>query len=195
MSDGGYAEFVSVPVENLVPIPDRDRFRQSAAAFPLTFLTAWHMLMTRAPICTPGDTVLVLAGRERRRPGRDSDRETARRARVRDGGTGEDCSRRVRSAPKRSFDHYAGDFAKGCAPHRRPRRRHRRRARRRGDLGAQCPRTGPRRAGWSPAAQRPGTRPASICGICLRGNCHCSAATWAGKLSSWPPRRSFSQGS
>ncbi len=59
MSDGGYAEFVSVPVGNLVPIPDAIDFT-IASAFPLTFLTAWHMLITRAAL-TPGDTVLVLA--------------------------------------------------------------------------------------------------------------------------------------
>ena len=47
MSDGGYAELVSVPVENLIPIPAHVDF-VSAAAFPLTFLTAWHMLLTRA---------------------------------------------------------------------------------------------------------------------------------------------------
>ena len=59
-SDGGYAELVVVPVANLVPIPDHIAFRD-AAAFPLTFLTAWHMLVTRARL-QPGETVLVLAG-------------------------------------------------------------------------------------------------------------------------------------
>lgn len=59
MSDGGYADLVSVPVENLVPIPDAIDF-VTAAAFPLTFLTAWHMLVTRAGL-TAGDTVLVVA--------------------------------------------------------------------------------------------------------------------------------------
>lgn len=58
-SEGGYAEFVTVPVENLIPIPDRIGF-VDAAAFPLTFLTAWHMLVTRAQL-RPGETVLVLA--------------------------------------------------------------------------------------------------------------------------------------
>ena len=48
-SEGGYAEFVTVPVENLIPIPDRIGFVE-AAAFPLTFLTAWHMLVTRAQL-------------------------------------------------------------------------------------------------------------------------------------------------
>ena len=59
MSDGGYAECVSVPVENLVPIPDHIAFTD-AAAFPLTFLTAWHMLLTRARL-RAGEVVLVLA--------------------------------------------------------------------------------------------------------------------------------------
>jgi NADPH:quinone reductase-like Zn-dependent oxidoreductase len=59
-SDGGYAELVSVPVENLVPIPDHVDFIL-AAAFPLTFLTAWHMLVTLGRV-RAGDVVLVLAG-------------------------------------------------------------------------------------------------------------------------------------
>ena len=58
-TDGGYAEYVSVPARNLVPIPGDVDF-ESAAAFPLTFLTAWHML-ARAEL-RPGDVVLVLAG-------------------------------------------------------------------------------------------------------------------------------------
>jgi len=60
MNDGGYAELVSVPVENVIPIPDHVDF-VTAAAFPLTFLTAWHMLVTRASLAR-GETVLVLAG-------------------------------------------------------------------------------------------------------------------------------------
>ncbi len=58
-SEGGYAELVTVPVENIVPIPDRIGFVE-AAAFPLTFLTAWHMLVTLAAL-RPGETVLILA--------------------------------------------------------------------------------------------------------------------------------------
>jgi NADPH:quinone reductase-like Zn-dependent oxidoreductase len=56
---GGYAELVKVPVQNLISIPDTIDFVQ-AAAFPLTFLTAWHMLITRAGL-KRGDDVLVLA--------------------------------------------------------------------------------------------------------------------------------------
>jgi NADPH:quinone reductase-like Zn-dependent oxidoreductase len=56
---GGYAEYVKVPVRNLIPIPDEIDYVQ-AAAFPLTFLTAWHMLLTRAKL-QRGEDVLVLA--------------------------------------------------------------------------------------------------------------------------------------
>jgi NADPH:quinone reductase-like Zn-dependent oxidoreductase len=58
-SEGGYAEFVTVPVQNIVPIPDHIGFRE-AAAFPMTFLSAWHMLVTKAAL-RPGETVLILA--------------------------------------------------------------------------------------------------------------------------------------
>ena len=58
-SDGGYAELVSVPDANLIPIPAHISFID-AAAFPLTFLTAWHMLFNRARV-EEGDVVLVLA--------------------------------------------------------------------------------------------------------------------------------------
>ncbi|MFQ5597957.1 MAG: zinc-binding dehydrogenase [Nitrospiria bacterium] len=57
---GGYAEFVTVPATNAMPIPDDFSF-ESAAAFPLTFLTAWHMLISRAGL-KPGQDLLVLAG-------------------------------------------------------------------------------------------------------------------------------------
>jgi NADPH:quinone reductase-like Zn-dependent oxidoreductase len=59
MSDGGYAEYVKVPIQNLIAVPDEIDFVQ-AAAFPLTFLTAWHMLVTRAKV-KAGEDVLVLA--------------------------------------------------------------------------------------------------------------------------------------
>lgn len=58
-SNGGYAELVKVPAANIVPIPESISHEQ-AAAFPLVYLTAWHMLVSRAKI-RPGETVLVLA--------------------------------------------------------------------------------------------------------------------------------------
>jgi NADPH:quinone reductase-like Zn-dependent oxidoreductase len=56
--DGGYAEFVASPAVNMVPIPPILGFEE-AAAVPLVFLTAWHMLITRAKL-KPDETVLVL---------------------------------------------------------------------------------------------------------------------------------------
>ena len=108
-SDGGYAELISVPAENLIAIPPHLDF-VTAAAFPLTFLTAWHMLMTRAGL-RAGDAVLVLAGGS---------------------GVGQAAIQLARhfgarvfatSAPAKAdrtralgaeavFDHYAGDFSR-----------------------------------------------------------------------------------
>ncbi len=59
-SDGGYAEFIKVPARNVLPMPKGLSF-EAAAAFPLTFLTAWHMLISRAAL-RPGEDLLVLAG-------------------------------------------------------------------------------------------------------------------------------------
>src|SRR3989442_3692751 len=58
-TQGGYAEYVAVPGANVLSIPDQLSFEQ-AAAVPLVFLTAWHMLVTRAHL-SPGETVLVWA--------------------------------------------------------------------------------------------------------------------------------------
>ncbi len=56
---GGYAEFVCVPRQNVLPKPAALSFEQ-AACLPLTFLTAWHMLVGRAQL-QPGETVLIHA--------------------------------------------------------------------------------------------------------------------------------------
>ena len=57
--DGGNAEFALVRSENLIPVPDGFPM-DLAAAFPLTFLTAWHMLVTRCRL-QAWDKVLVHA--------------------------------------------------------------------------------------------------------------------------------------
>jgi NADPH:quinone reductase-like Zn-dependent oxidoreductase len=58
-TDGGDAELVKVPRTNLVAKPRGMSF-EDAASFPLVFLTAYHMLVTKARV-TAGDKVLVLA--------------------------------------------------------------------------------------------------------------------------------------
>ena len=57
--DGGCAEFVVIPARNALPKPANLSFEE-AAAFPLAFLTAWHMLVVRCRI-QPGESVLVHA--------------------------------------------------------------------------------------------------------------------------------------
>ncbi|HEV8306713.1 MAG TPA: zinc-binding dehydrogenase [Methylomirabilota bacterium] len=57
--DGGYAELVKVPAENLLPLPEAISF-EAGAAIPLAMLTAWHALVAQADL-RPGQTVLVQA--------------------------------------------------------------------------------------------------------------------------------------
>jgi NADPH:quinone reductase-like Zn-dependent oxidoreductase len=56
--NGGCAEFVRVPEVNCLPYPENLSFEE-AAAVPLVFQTAWHMLIARAEL-QPGEDVLVL---------------------------------------------------------------------------------------------------------------------------------------
>lgn len=60
-SAGGYAELIKVPVQNLVALPDTIGFIE-AAAFPLTFLTAWHMVISRARLAAGEDVLVIGAG-------------------------------------------------------------------------------------------------------------------------------------
>ena len=58
-ADGGYAEYVIVPRANVFLKPGSMEFAE-AAAMPLTFLTAWTMLIDRAQL-RQGETVLIQA--------------------------------------------------------------------------------------------------------------------------------------
>jgi len=58
MVDGGNCELIAVPQVNVIPIPDSMSF-EHAASVPLVFLTAWHMLVSRAKL-RQGQWVLVL---------------------------------------------------------------------------------------------------------------------------------------
>ena len=58
--DGGCAEYVRAPAVNVLPMPEGLSFEE-AAAVPIVFLTAWHMLITRAGLKSPCEnTTLVL---------------------------------------------------------------------------------------------------------------------------------------
>ena len=56
---GGNREYMTAPEYAVIPIPDNLSFEEAAAA-PLVFLTAWHMLFGRAGL-QAGEDVLVLA--------------------------------------------------------------------------------------------------------------------------------------
>ena len=108
-SDGGYAELVSVPIENLVDIPPHVDFI-IAAAFPLTFLTAWHMLVARCGV-REGDVVLVLAGGS---GVGQAAIQLARHfgARVFATSAASKADRTRALGAEEVFDHYAGDFSR-----------------------------------------------------------------------------------
>jgi NADPH:quinone reductase-like Zn-dependent oxidoreductase len=108
-SDGGYAELVSVPTENVIAIPPQID-DVAAAAFPLTFLTAWHMLVDRAHV-RADDTVLVLAGGSG--VGQAAIQlACAFGARVFATSAPEKIERTRALGAEQVFDHYAVDYAK-----------------------------------------------------------------------------------
>jgi NADPH2:quinone reductase len=57
-TDGAACELFHVPAQNLYPRPAALSWEESAA-FPLTFLTAWRMIVTRARL-RPHETMLVI---------------------------------------------------------------------------------------------------------------------------------------
>lgn len=58
---GGYGQLVVCPAANLIPLPAAFSFVE-AAAFPLVFLTAWRMLVTRAQVHLGEDVLVWAAG-------------------------------------------------------------------------------------------------------------------------------------
>jgi NADPH:quinone reductase-like Zn-dependent oxidoreductase len=59
-NNGGFAEYVKVPARNILPVIG-NLGMESWAAVPLVFLTAWHILVTRAAL-QKKETVLIQAG-------------------------------------------------------------------------------------------------------------------------------------
>jgi NADPH:quinone reductase-like Zn-dependent oxidoreductase len=57
-TDGTACELIHVPAQNVYPRPAGLSWEETAA-FPLTFLTAWRMIVTRARL-EPGQTMLVV---------------------------------------------------------------------------------------------------------------------------------------
>ncbi len=144
-SDGGYAEYVKVPVQNLIAIPDAIGFVE-AAAFPLAFLTAWHMLITRARL-RAGEDVLVLGA------GSGVGQAAIQIAWLHGArvfataGTDAKLAKARQLGAYEVVNHTTQDVPEARARiHRRPRRRRRRRACRHRDVGSEPQVPGSRRA-------------------------------------------------
>ena len=58
---GFYADMISVPARNLLPLPEQVSFAAAAAA-SLVFVTAWHSLITRGRLQAGEDVLIVGAG-------------------------------------------------------------------------------------------------------------------------------------
>jgi NADPH:quinone reductase-like Zn-dependent oxidoreductase len=56
-TNGGYAQLLNIPAQNVIPYPSNLSFAE-ASTIPLTFMTAWQMVVTRGEV-KPGDLVLV----------------------------------------------------------------------------------------------------------------------------------------
>ncbi len=57
---GGYAEYLNVDAQNVIPIPKESGLDMAgAASIPLTLMTAWRMLMTKTQV-KAGDDVLII---------------------------------------------------------------------------------------------------------------------------------------
>jgi NADPH:quinone reductase-like Zn-dependent oxidoreductase len=60
-TDGGYAELVKIPAVNALPYPEGLDYTE-AAAIPLVFMTAWHMLVTLCSVRAGEDVLILGAG-------------------------------------------------------------------------------------------------------------------------------------
>ncbi len=57
---GGYAQFIALNTQNIIPIPKTVSLDfEKAAAIPLTLMTAWRLLITKAQL-KPGDDLLII---------------------------------------------------------------------------------------------------------------------------------------
>lgn len=59
--NGGYAEYVKVPAQNVIPVSRRFSYEEWAS-IPLVFVTAWHMLVTRAGLKKKEKVLIHAAG-------------------------------------------------------------------------------------------------------------------------------------
>ena len=119
-----------------------------AAAFPLTFLTAWHMLMTRARL-KRGEDVLVLAAGSGVGQAAIQIAVAARRARLRHGRVARKAGTRARARRLAVIHHHTAGYCRGNQAADEPAgRRCRHRTCRRGHLAARACARWPGAGGW-----------------------------------------------
>ncbi len=101
--DGGFAEYIAMPAAAFFPLPD-DADLAGAGALMTGHLTAWRMLFGKRAL-KPGESVLIVGDRRRRRGRLPSTRQDGGRAGVRDLlQRRQDCARRrTRSGGRRQL--------------------------------------------------------------------------------------------
>jgi NADPH:quinone reductase-like Zn-dependent oxidoreductase len=109
--DGGAAELVAVPRRNLFPIP-RGLSYLEAAAVPLVFLTAWHMLAARAALRPHEDVLLHAAGSGVTTAGIQIAKLLGARRILVTSSSAEKLPRALALGATQGFDSSAGDFAR-----------------------------------------------------------------------------------
>ncbi len=132
---GGYAEFMRSPSVNVIPIPGNLTFEE-AAAIPLVFLTAWHMLFTRAQLRPSEEVLVIAAGSGVGSAAIQIAKATGARV-IATAGSEPEARESEAAWRGRNSAAHGRIRARGEATHRRPRRRRRVRARRPGHLGAE----------------------------------------------------------
>ena len=180
--DGGYAEYVKAPAVNALPMPATLSFEE-AAAVPLVFLTAWHMLITRAQL-KPSEEVLILgAGSGVGSAAIQIAKLTG--ARVIATAGSEAKLAKAKELGRRRIDSAleAKHCRRGQAHHQSARRGCGVRARGPSNLGAKLSAAWRLAGGWLPAEPPPDTKAKSIFAIYLRGIFRSSAPTWEARPS------------
>jgi NADPH:quinone reductase-like Zn-dependent oxidoreductase len=107
--DGTCAEFITVPARNCLAMPEGQDFTM-AAAWPLTFLTAWHMLTRRLGL-RPGQTILVHAAGSGVSTAAIAMAKLLGATVIATAGTDEKCNRALGLGADHAINYELGDFA------------------------------------------------------------------------------------
>ncbi len=109
--NGGYAELIVVPRRNILPLP-RGLSYVEAAALPLVFLTAWHMLTARARLRPLEDVLIHAAGSGVSSAGIQIAKLLGARHIIATAGSREKLDRALELGATHALDYRQTDFAK-----------------------------------------------------------------------------------